>query len=158
MKEKLAAEATGIQAKLVAEAAGIAEKATSMKALDDASRVHEEFRLKLDKEKQIELSMIAAKKDVAASQADILAKAFSNAKFNIVGGDGAFFDRFVKAVSVGQAIDGVVDSSPHVRSLVESATKSNDDAVLALVQKLIADDPSVKGRLAAMKGTTASGE
>ena len=158
MKEKLAAEATGIQAKLVAEAAGIAEKATSMKALDDASRVHEEFRLKLDKEKQIELSTIAAKKDVAAAQAEILAKAFSTAKFNIVGGDGAFFDRFVKAVSVGQAIDGVVDSSPHVKSLVESATQSNDDAVLALVQKLIADDPSVKGRLAAMKGTTASGE
>jgi uncharacterized membrane protein YqiK len=158
MKEKLAAEATGIQAKLVAEAAGIAEKATSMKALDDASRVHEEFRLKLDKEKQIELSMIAAKKDVAASQADILAKAFSNAKFNIVGGDGAFFDRFVKAVSVGHAIDGVVDSSPHVRSLVESATQPNDDAVLALVQKLIADDPSVKGRIAAMKGSTATGE
>lgn len=158
MKEKLAAEATGIQAKLIAEAAGIAEKATSMKALDEASRVHEEFRLKLDKEKTIELSMIAAKKDVAASQADILAKAFSNAKFNIVGGDGAFFDRFVKAVSVGQAIDGVVDSSPHVRSLVESATAPNDEAVLALVQKLIADDPSVKGRLAGMKGSTASGE
>lgn len=158
MKDKLAAEATGIQAKLVAEAAGIAEKATSMKALDDASRVHEEFRLRLDKEKQIELSTIAAKKDVAAAQAEILAKAFSSAKFNIVGGDGAFFERFVKAVSVGQAIDGVIDSSPHVKSLVESATQPNDDAVLALVQKLIADDPSIKGRIAGMKGSSASGE
>ncbi len=151
-----AAEAAALREKLVAEAAGIAEKATSMKALDDASRVHEEFRLRLDKEKQIELSTIAAKKDVAASQAEILAKAFANAKFNIVGGDGAFFDRFVKAVSVGQAIDGVVDSSPHVKALVESATQPNDEAVLALVQKLIAEDPSVKGRIA--KGSSAAGE
>src|SRR3954468_22746081 len=56
LREKLGAEAVGeeqkglasakvTREKLVAEAAGIAEKATSMKALDDASRGHEEFRL-----------------------------------------------------------------------------------------------------------------
>ncbi|MBX3203084.1 MAG: hypothetical protein KF894_33475, partial [Labilithrix sp.] len=107
LREKLVAEASGeeqkglalakiTREKLVAEAAGIAEKAASMKALDDASRGHEEFRLRLDKEKTIELEMIHAKTSVAEAQAQILAQAFSNAKFNIVGGDGAFFDRFVK--------------------------------------------------------------
>ena len=102
--------------RMAAEAAGIAEKAASMKALDETGRGHEEFRLKLDKEKTIELEMIHAKTSIAAAQAEILAKAFTNAKFNIVGGDGAFFERFVKAVSVGQAIDGVIDASENVKT------------------------------------------
>lgn len=120
------AEASAVREKLVAEAAGIAEKAKSMKALDDASRGHEEFRLRLDKEKIVELETIHAKKDVAAAQAQILAQAFGNARFNIVGGDGQFFDRFVKAVSVGQAIDGAVENSDAVRSLLAEALKGVD--------------------------------
>jgi hypothetical protein len=38
-------------AALVAEATGLAEKATAMKALDGVGREHEEFRLRLDKER-----------------------------------------------------------------------------------------------------------
>lgn len=147
------AEANALRDKLVAEAAGIAEKATSMRALDDASRTHEEFRLKLDKEKTIELETIHAKKDVAAASAQVLAQAFTNAKFNIVGGDGQFFDRFVKAVSVGQAIDGVMDSSPNVKSLVESAMKpaGGEDAVLDVMQKLLASDPAAQARIGKLR-------
>jgi uncharacterized membrane protein YqiK len=154
------AEASALQARLVAEAAGIAKKAESMKTLDEASRGHEEFRLKLDKEKSIELETIHAKKDVAAAQAQILAQAFSNAKFNIVGGDGAFFDRFVKAVSVGQAIDGVMESSDNVKSLVERAVRPDDEAVLGLVEKLLVNDPAAQARLSAMRssGPAGSGE
>ena len=150
--------------KLVAEAAGIAEKAASMKALDEASRTHEEFRLKLDKEKTIELETIHAKKDVASAQAQILAQAFTNAKFNIVGGDGQFFDRFVKAVSVGQAIDGVMDSSPNVRALVDKAVSGSgngDEAVLDAVQKLLAADPAVQAKLGKIRpgaGPSSAGE
>lgn len=167
---KLAAEASGeeqkglalakvTREKLVAEAAGIAEKAVSMKALDEASRGHEEFRLRLDKEKTVELETIHAKKDVASAQAQILAQAFSNAKFNIVGGDGQFFDRFVKAVSVGQAIDGVMESSDHVKALVDKAIAPGDEAVLDVVQKLLVNDPAAAARLSTMRsGATGSGE
>jgi len=170
LREKLVAEASGeeqkglalakvTREKLVAEAHGIAEKATSMKALDEASREHEEFRLRLDKEKTIELETIHAKTSVAEAQAKILAQAFSNAKFNIVGGDGAFFDRFVKAVSVGHAIDGAVDASPHVKSLVESAMRPDDEAVLGLVEKLLVNDPGAMARLkAARSGPAGTGE
>ena len=112
------AEATAIQEKLLAEAAGIAEKAASMKALDDASREHEEFRLRLDKERDVELETHPREGHRRSAQAEVLAQAFTNAKFNIVGGDGAFFDRFVKAVSVGQAIDGAVDQSETLRTVV----------------------------------------
>jgi uncharacterized membrane protein YqiK len=152
------AEASNIREKLLAEAAGIAEKAVSMKALDEASREHEEFRLKLDKEKVIELETIHAKRDMAAASAQILAQAFTNAKFNIVGGDGAFFDRFVKAVSVGQSIDGVMDSSDNVKSLVQSAMRPDDEAVLGLVEKLLVNDPAAQARLAQFRGAQGSGE
>lgn len=152
------AEASNVREKLLAEAAGIAEKAASMKALDEASRDHEEFRLRLDKEKTIELATIDAKKDMAAAQAEVLAKAFTNAKFNIVGGDGAFFDRFVKAVSVGHAIDGVMDSSDNVKGLVQSAMRPDDEAVLGLVEKLLVNDPAAQARLASFRGAQGSGE
>lgn len=152
------AEASNVREKLLAEAAGIAEKAISMKALDEASREHEEFRLKLDKEKIIELETIHAKRDMAAASAQILAQAFTNAKFNIVGGDGAFFERFVKAVSIGQSIDGVMDSSENVRGLVQSAMRPDDEAVLGLVEKLLVNDPAAQARLATFRGTQGTGE
>ncbi len=145
------AEAASLRERLAAEASGIAEKAASMKALDEAGRGHEEFRLKLDKEKTIELETIHAKKDVASAQAQILAQAFTNAKFNIVGGDGQFFDRFVKAVSVGQAIDGVMDSSPNVKALVDKAMQPGDEAALDVVQKLLASDPAAKAILSKLR-------
>jgi uncharacterized membrane protein YqiK len=162
LREKLSAEAAGdeqkglavakvTREKLSAEAAGIAEKAASMRALDEAGRGHEEFRLRLDKERTIELETIHAKKDVAAAQAQILAQAFTNAKFNIVGGDGAFFERFVKAVSIGQSIDGVMDSSPNVKALVERAMQPGDDAALDVVQKLLASDPAAKALLSKLR-------
>lgn len=147
------ADASALREKLVAEATGIKEKAASMKALDEASRGHEEFRLRLDKERTVELETIHAKRDMANASAQILANAFSNAKFNIVGGDGAFFDRFVKAVSVGHSIDGVMNTSEHVKGLVESAMRPDDEAVLNVVEQLLANDPAAQARLAtARKG------
>ncbi len=110
-KEKLMAEATAIQEKLMAEARGLAEKATAMKALDGVGREHEEFRLKLQAERDVKIESIRVRKDIAASQAEVLAQAMSNAKFNIVGGDGAFFERFIKAVSFGASVDGAMDNS-----------------------------------------------
>jgi uncharacterized membrane protein YqiK len=158
IEKRGAAEASSVRDKLLAEAAGIAEKAVSMRALDEASRSHEEFRLKLDKEKVIELETIHAKRDMAAASAQILAQAFTNAKFNIVGGDGAFFDRFVKAVSVGQSIDGVMDTSDNVRGLVQSAIRPDDEAVLGLVEKLLVNDPAAQARIAAFRGASGAGE
>ena len=113
------AEATAIKERLLAEATGTAEKAAAMKALDGLGREHEEFRLRLDKERAIELEEIRTRVEIARAQAEIMRSAFSAAKINIVGGDGAFFDRFMKAVTVGQSIEGVVEQSGPVRGLLE---------------------------------------
>ncbi len=105
------AEAVAIQKKLEAEALGLAEKASAMKALDGVGREHEEFRLELDKDKEVALEGIAARVQVAEAQAKVLAQAFDQAKINIVGGDGEFFERFINAVSMGQSLDGFMNHS-----------------------------------------------
>ena len=124
------AEANAVRAKMSAEADGIAQKAEAMKALDSVSREHEEFRLRLEQSKVIALESIRAKKDVAGVQAEVLRAAFEHAKINIVGGDGQFFERFMRAVTVGQSIDSAVDQSDTLKSLLSQVTgnKPGDDA------------------------------
>ncbi len=135
------AEANAAKARLLAEAAGTAEKAAAMKALDEAGRAHEEFRLELEKERTIALEQIKARKDLAMAQAEVLAKAFSTAKIQIVGGDGAFFDRFVKAMSVGQSIDTVIESSSSLQAALGDYTSGSRS--LAQDVKDILSNPSV---------------
>jgi len=124
-----AAEASAIRAKMSAEASGIGEKAEAMKALDSVSREHEEFRLRLEQQKVVSLESIRARRDVAGVQAEVLRAAFEHAKINIVGGDGAFFERFIRAVTVGQSIDGAVDQSEVLKGLMSQlGSISADDA------------------------------
>lgn len=126
-REKLMAESAGIQEKLLAEARGLAEKAASMKALDGVGREHEEFRLRLQKERDVELEAIRVRKDVAEAQSKVLAEAFSHAKFQIVGGDGQFFERFVKAVSIGTSVDGALDHSESLRAVAQGYLTGEKD-------------------------------
>jgi len=126
------AEASTIRAKMSAEATGLSEKAEAMKALDGVSRQHEEFRLTLEQQKTIALESIRARKDVAGVQAEVLRSAFEHAKINIVGGDGQFFERFIRAVTVGQSIEGVLDQSDTLKALLAqmtSAPPAEDDDV-----------------------------
>jgi len=113
------ADASAIQRKLQAEAVGLADKATAMKALDGVGREHEEFRLRLEKEKAVELASIDVRKDIARSQADVMAAAMGNAKIQIIGGDGQFFDRFAQALSLGQSIDATVDQSHTIKTVLK---------------------------------------
>lgn len=111
------AEATAVRERLAAEASGLSEKANAMKALDEAGRGHEEFRLRLEKEKIVEMQSIEMRRQIAEAQASVLAEAFKQAKINIVGGDGAFFDRFVKAATLSHTLDGAVDGSDTIRTV-----------------------------------------
>jgi len=118
IEKKGLAEGAAIREKLVAEANGLAEKAEAMKALDGVGREHEEYRLRLEKDKDVEMAAIHTRKDVATAQAGIMKEAFGASKIQIVGGDGAFFDRFVKAVTIGNSVDGLVDQSEHLRTVL----------------------------------------
>lgn len=134
-KEGLA-EAEVIQEKAIAEAKGIQEKALAMKQLNDAGKEHEEFRLRLQKDKEVALAQIHIQKDIADAQASVLAEAFKNAKIDIVGGDNTFFDNIVRQISTGKGIDKMVDNSQTITQFKEALLGSEDGSAGDLMEKI----------------------
>ncbi|MET9912051.1 flotillin family protein [Streptomyces sp. NPDC006476] len=116
-RAKALAEATAIGEKLKAEAEGLTEKAAAMAALDDASRGHEEYRLRLQAEKEVRLAGLDVQRQVAEAQATVLATGLEHADIDIVGGDSVFFDRLVSAVGLGKGVDGFVRNSETAQAL-----------------------------------------
>jgi uncharacterized membrane protein YqiK len=112
-----AAESALISGRLKAEAEGLTEKAAAMAALDEASRGHEEYRLRLAAEKDVRLAGLETQRQIAEAQASVLAKGLEKADVQIVGGDDVFFDRLLGAVTAGRSIDSFVASSDTVRTL-----------------------------------------
>ena len=131
------AEAAAIEARMRAEAEGLAAKAAAMRALEGSAREHEEFRLRLANEREIALEQIRAKVQITDSQAKVMAEAMGKADIKIVGGDGQFFDRFVKAVSLGSSIDGVVDHSEVVRNVLGDRLQAGNGKLLQDVKDMV---------------------
>lgn len=148
-KKEGLAEAEVIKEKALAEAAGITEKAEAMKKLNDAGKDHEEFRLKLAKEKEVELAQIAIQKDIAEAQAMVLGEAFKTANIDIVGGENTFFDNVVRQISAGKGIDKFIQHSENAQ-LVKEALLSNDEEgnlvgkVMQLVNKYKVSSEDIK--------------
>jgi uncharacterized membrane protein YqiK len=119
IRERGVAEAKAIEEKLTAEAKGLLEKADAMKQLDGVGREHEEFRIRLEKDKAVELEGIEAQRQIAEAQARVMGEAFKNTKIDIVGGDGQFFDKFIGAVGMGKSVDGFVNKSDVNQALIQ---------------------------------------
>lgn len=131
------AEADILQLKFQAEAKGIREKAEAMKLLDGVGREHEEFKLRLNKDRDVELAGIHIQKDIAENQALVLSEALKSAKIDIVGGDAAFFDRIVGAISAGKAVDAFLHQSQTVGQIKDSLLKGNGDGFVPQLRKLV---------------------
>ncbi|MEW1646411.1 flotillin family protein [Streptomyces sp. NPDC091219] len=161
------AEATGIGEKLKAEAEGLTEKAAAMAALDEASRGHEEYRLRLQAEKEIRLAGLDVQRQVAEAQATVLATGLEHADIDIVGGDSVFFDRLMSSISLGRSVDGFVSNSQTAQALarpwLDGTSNIADDlarvlgsvstadvqnlTVSALLMKLMTSDTANAGQL-----------
>ncbi|GAA0902801.1 flotillin family protein [Streptomyces thermoalcalitolerans] len=113
------ADAAAIGEELKAEAVRLNEKAAAMAALDEASRGHEEYRLRLEAEKEIRLAALEAQRQVAEAQATVLATGLENADIDIVGGESVFFDRLMSAVALGKGVDGFVAHSDTAQALAK---------------------------------------
>ncbi len=100
-----------LRQRLTADAEGITKKAEAMKLLEEAGKDHEEFKLRLEKEKDVELAQINVQASIAAAQAGVLGEAMKSAKIEIIGGEAQFFDRIANAVSAGRAVDRAVENS-----------------------------------------------
>ncbi|MCA9169750.1 MAG: flotillin family protein [Planctomycetales bacterium] len=157
------AEATVLKERYLSEAEGITKKAAAMKELDSVGKEHEEFKLRLEKDKQIEIAAIDAQQTISTQQATVLAEAMRSAKIDIVGGDGQFFDQIAGAVRGAKSIDRFVQHSQitshvkdalfggntdefreqlrhYVTQLNLSAGDLRDLSVAALVSKLLASE------------------
>lgn len=164
-------EAEIVEAKAAAEAEGITAKAEAMKKFNEAGKEHEEFKLELSKEKEVELAEIAVREAIAEKQAEVMGEALKSANIDIVGGEGEFFDKITSAITQGKSVDRLVNNSQtlsdvketffngdgtyfkeQVSSWVDQFGVSSEDlknlSLAALLTKLMADaDGSTKSHM-----------
>lgn len=93
------------------EAKGIEEKADAMKKLDGVGKEHEEFKIRIQKDKEIELAEINIQRDIAEAQAKVIAEALKAANIDIVGGETMFFEQIMGAITKGKKVDRTVNNS-----------------------------------------------
>ncbi len=135
IKEQALAKAIGDKEIALAEAAGIEEKANAMKKLDGVGKEHEEFKLRLDKELQVDLAEINIQKEVAYAQADVIGAALKAANIDIVGGETMFFDQIIGQITKSKGIDRLVNHSDNITQ-VKDAILGSDDVKGNLLDKI----------------------
>ncbi len=129
------AEADVIKEKAIADASGIEEKAAAMKKLDGVGKDHEEFKLRLNKDLQIDLANINIQKEIADAQAQVIGDALRAAKIDIVGGETMFFDQIVGQITRGKGLDRLVQNSNNIQE-VKSAILGSEDVKGNLLEKV----------------------
>jgi len=120
------AQAAVIKEKALADAAGIEEKANAMKKLDGVGKEHEEFKLRLDKELQVDLAEINIQKEIADAQASVIAEALKAANIDIVGGETMFFDQIVGQITKAKGFDRLTKHSDNIQDVKDAILGSND--------------------------------
>ncbi|MEQ8702994.1 MAG: flotillin family protein [Phaeodactylibacter sp.] len=138
--EKGQADARVLELKFAAEAKGIEQKANAMKELDGVGREHEEFKIRLETDKEIQLANINVSKDIANAQAGVLGEAMKHANIDIVGGEMQFVNSILNSVQRGKSIDGLINNSSHLSNLSQNllpASGSNGDGLLSQLGSLI---------------------
>ncbi len=161
------AEANVLRLKFSSEAQGIQEKAEAMKLFDSVGKEHEEFKLRLHKDKDIDLATIEAQRMIAQAQAGIVGEALKSARIDIVGGETSFFDKIVEAVKGGKAVDRLVNNSQTLTDVKNTFFNGNPEYFHDKLQQFIGrfdlsaediKDLSVAALIAKMMGMTDSDE
>ncbi|MFS4483386.1 flotillin family protein [Hyunsoonleella sp. 2307UL5-6] len=135
VKEEGIAAAEVIKEKALAEAVGIEEKAEAMKKLDGVGKEHEEFKLRLDKELQVDLAEINIQKEIADAQANVIGEALKAANIDIVGGETMFFDQIVGQITKSKGVDRLINHSDNITE-VKDAILGSDDVKGNLLEKV----------------------
>ncbi len=126
LKKEGLAEAEVIKEKAIADAAGIEEKAEAMKKLDGVGKDHEEFKLRLEKELQVDLAEINVQKDIADAQALVIGDALKAANIDIVGGETMFFDQIIGQITKAKGVDRLVKHSDNIQDVKDAILGSDD--------------------------------
>jgi uncharacterized membrane protein YqiK len=120
-------EADVIRARGAADAEAIEQKAAAMKLFEESGQEHEEFKLELDKAKQVELAEIDVQRQIAEQQAVVVGEALKSAKIDIVGGETQFFDRITNAITTGKVVDRTVGNSEVLDDVKETFFNGDPD-------------------------------
>ena len=139
LRELGEAEAHTIQLKALADAKGVEEKALAMQKLNDVGKEHEEFKLRLEKEKAIDLAQINVQTEIAKAQASVLAEALKSANIEIIGGEQKFFDSIMGAINQGKTVDRLMNNSSNLQemkgALLGDGSEPLMDRIKGLVEK-----------------------
>lgn len=125
-EEKGKAENKVLTERYTVEAKGIEDKGMAMKKLDAIGRDHEEFKLRLDMEKELELARINIQKAIADAQANVIAEALKAANIDIVGGETMFFDKIIGSITQGKSVDKIVKNSEIISEIKDHFFDSKD--------------------------------
>ncbi|MCI5056339.1 MAG: flotillin family protein [Flavobacteriales bacterium] len=112
-------------------------KAQAMQKLDGAGKEHEEFKLRLAKEKEVDLAKVNVGKDIAFAQADVMSQALKSAKIDIVGGEQVFFDKLVGAIGNGKMVDRFIDNSETLSEVKSQLLNGGSGNLKENIQNLI---------------------
>ncbi|MEO0338260.1 MAG: flotillin family protein, partial [Bacteroidota bacterium] len=126
-EQKGLAAAKVMEEQFAAEAKGVEQKALAMQKLDGVGKEHEEFKLRLEKERAIEMASINIQKDVADAQAKVLSEALKSANIDIIGGEMQFVNSILNSVNRGKTIDKLIGNSQHLQD-IKHALIGNGDA------------------------------
>lgn len=137
LSEKGQVEAQVMEQKFAAEAKGVEQKAQAMRELDGVGREHEEFKLQLEKSKEVELAQLEVDRHIAEAQAKVLAEAMSKANIDIVGGEMHFVNGLLNAIQRGKAVDRVVNSSQNLTEVKQHLLQGG--GLLSQIQQLVRD-------------------
>jgi uncharacterized membrane protein YqiK len=138
-KAKELAAASGIEARGSAEAKAIQQKAEAMKLLHEAGREHEEFKLRLQKDRDVELAAIHVQRDVAQANAGVVSEALRHAKIDIVGGENDFFEKVVRSIGTGKSVDRMVQNSATLTDIKETFFNGDPERFKTQVRQWVAD-------------------
>jgi len=131
------AEAKVLELKFEADAKGITQKAEAMKLFDGVGREHEEFKIQLNKEKDVELEAIDAQRQIAEAQATMVAESLKSANIDIVGGDNKFFESIVNSITAGKQVDRLVGGSHVLADVKDTFFNGNSENFKEEIGRLI---------------------
>jgi uncharacterized membrane protein YqiK len=136
LQVKFEAEAKGIEHKGNAESIAIKEKAEAMKEFDGVGREHEEFKLRLAMREKLAMEEMQINRDIAQSNAKVVATALGNAKIDIVGGETQFFDKILGSIANGKAGNAYFDHHKPMKDFKDALLQSGEKNLLRRISTL----------------------
>ena len=98
-----------------------------LKLFEEAGQGHEEFKLKLEKDLDVELAEIDVQRQIAEQQALVVGEALKSANIDIVGGETEFFDRITNAITTGKVVDRTLNNSEVLEDVKDTFFNGDPD-------------------------------